>query len=146
MKNRLQIVLATVSLLAGMMIYLLFRSREYLGFVVLDALGLKSAVDVIRSWVEGVAVPDFVSYCLPDGLWTVSYILFSDYCNRNEPLRTRLIYASVIPLLGCVSELLQLATILPGVFDIRDLVCYILPLLTYIGILISKHNENISID
>ena len=143
---RIQLVLAWGCLLLGIIIYLFFRSREHLGFVLLDYMGLKSVVDAARSLVAGVVLPDFICCCLPDGLWAGSYILFSDYCNRKERMKTRLMYASVIPMLGVVSELLQFTSLMPGVYDIRDLVCYILPFLIYIEILISNRNENISIN
>lgn len=128
----IQLLLASLCILVGMSIYLLFRSRQHLGFIVLDSLGFASAIDAIRSLTRDVAVPDFVRFCLPDGLWTTSYILFSDWFNRDESQRLRLIWTSAIPLIGCVSEVMQLCGILPGVFDVLDLACYSLPFLAYL--------------
>lgn len=128
----IQLVAAWACLLAGILIYLLFRSRQHLGFTVLDGVGLTSAVDAVRECVRGYSVPDFVRYSLPDGLWTSSYILFSDYCNRAAKPMRRLAMVSVIPLIGCVSELLQYVGVMPGVFDFMDLLCYVLPLAIYL--------------
>lgn len=127
----LQPTLATACLLTGCGIYLLFRHRNHLGFLLLDQLGLTRAVDTIRHLTDGVDVPDFVRYCLPDGLWSTSYVLISDYVNRNEPMARRMAWASVVPALGCTSELMQWAGLLPGSFDLWDLACYALPLLIY---------------
>lgn len=134
----IQLLLASLCLLMGISIYLLFRSRQHLGFIVLDSLGFASAIDAIRSLTRDVAVPEFVRFCLPDGLWTTSYILFSDWFNRNEAQKSRLLWTSAIPVIGCVSEIMQLFGLLPGVFDILDLACYSLPFLAYLIYIIKK--------
>lgn len=128
----IQLVAAWACLLAGILIYLLFRSRLHLGFAVLDGVGLSSVVDAVRECVQDCSVPEFVRYCLPDGLWTSSYILFSDYYNRVAKPMRRLAMVCVIPLVGCVSELLQYAGVMPGVFDLMDLLCYALPFAIYL--------------
>lgn len=122
-------------LLVGIGIYLLFRSRGHLGFIVLDYIGMGAAVDAVRALVDGIKVPEFVRFCLPDGLWTLSYILFSDSVNRHESMMKRLAWISVVPLLGVVSELMQLAQLLPGTFDVADLACYSLPLLGWMALM-----------
>lgn len=129
MKRR---VAAWLCLLTGISIYLLFRSRDHLGFILLDALGLSAATDCIRALVQGIDVPYFVRYCLPDGLWTTSYILFADYYNQSEKPAARLAWVSAIPVIGVVSELMQLTGLLPGVFDVLDLACYTLPFAIYL--------------
>lgn len=136
--NRIQLLAAWASVLAGAAIYLLFRSRAHLGFLLLDALGCTTIVDAVRACVRTDMVPEFVRFCLPDGLWTTSYILFSDYYNRNEVLAWRVGLVSVIPMLGIASELLQLTPLIPGTFDVLDLASYSLPLISYIGIIIFK--------
>lgn len=137
----IQLVVASLCLLAGMCIYLLFRSRQHLGFIVLDSIGLTSAIDYIRSSAQGVEATEFVRFCLPDGLWTTSYVLFSDYFNRNEKLKLRLLWVSAIPMIGCVSEMLQFCGLLLGVFDVLDIVCYALPLVAYYIIMVIKTNK-----
>ena len=126
---KIQLISAWGCLLMGTGIYLLFRSREHLGFVLLDSVGLTSAVDALRTLTEGITVPEFVRFCLPDALWTSSYILFSDYLNRNERTAIRILWMSIIPLLGVISELLQFTGMIAGTFDPLDLACYTLPLL-----------------
>ncbi|MCF0203154.1 MAG: hypothetical protein HUK08_07305 [Bacteroidaceae bacterium] len=71
---------------------------------------------------------DFVIWNLPGGLWSTSYILAIDAISRlTKQTSHRLAWAAVVPALGVVSELLQLAGILPGVFDIADIACYGIP-------------------
>ncbi len=128
-----QLILAWGCLLTGTSIYLLFRSRDHLIFALLDTVGLTTAVDGLRSMTAGICVPEFIRFCLPDGLWTSSYILFSDYINRNERFAIRLLLVSVIPLLGVVSEVLQSVNVIPGTFDPLDIACYSIPLLAWMG-------------
>lgn len=129
----LERALALGCLLMGIGIYLLFRNRGHLGFIVFDCIGMGAAVDEVRKLVDGVYVSEFVRFCLPDGLWTLSYILFSDSVNRHESEIKRLALVSVVPLLGVVSELLQLVQLVPGVFDVADLACYAVPLLVWMA-------------
>lgn len=119
-------------LIIGATLYLLFRSRQHLGFMLLDAIGLGSLTDSLRCMVADVHPAEFIIFALPDGLWTISYILIISHICRNQQLNSRLIWASVIPALGIISELLQAIGIVPGIFDFADLACYSLPLVVYI--------------
>ena len=130
--RKIQIPAAVTMVVAGAAIYLLFRSRHLLGFHLLDALGLGAVVDCLRSSVHGVHPSEFVMFCLPDGLWTLGYILIIDRILLADPLRRRLLMASVIPLLGTLSELLQYMGLMPGTFDEFDLFCYVMPYLSYL--------------
>ena len=94
-------------------------------------MGMGSIADSLRASVTEVNPPDFVRYCLPDGLWTTSYILFSDRIFNKESVKTRTLWVSIIPLIGIISELLQLFGILPGVFDSLDLMAYTIPIVMY---------------
>ena len=120
------------SLLAGAVIYLLFRSKTLLGFELLDRIGMEPWADRIRSYTADVKLPDVVVYSLPGGLWTLGYILVIDRIFGNLSRSTRIVWASVIPLLGVCSEVLQGVGLLPGVFDPWDLVCYALPFIVFL--------------
>lgn len=133
------VAIAWACLLVGIAIYMLFRSRQHLGFMVVDAVGLGNVVDELRQSVAFIHLPDFVRYCLPDGLWTTSYILFADHANRHSTLRSRIAWTSVIPIIGIASELMQASHILPGHFDPLDLVSYSLPLIMYYCIQIKRY-------
>lgn len=124
-------LIALLLFLCGASIYLLFRSREHLGFMLVDALGLGSVIDSLRTSVSGIHPCEFVLYSLPDGLWTISYIMLINHIFRSEKRTTRLIWASIIPTLGILTELLQLTPLIPGVFDLFDLACYAIPLVVY---------------
>ena len=119
-------------LFIGALIYLLFRPRVLLGFLVADRLGLGPTVDHWREAVSDWQLPDFVVYCLPNGLWAAAWVLIANRLFRDRSRRTRLLWASVVPTMGVVSELMQGMGILPGTFDWLDLVCYAVPYMVYI--------------
>lgn len=124
-------VLAVLLIIIGGSIYMLFRSKTLLGFQLLDVIGLSDIVDQLRSSASNLHPCDFIVYCLPDGLWAIAYILLIDHFFQNESLKKQLLWASIIPAIGFLSELLQAIGFMPGVFDICDLLCYAIPYAVY---------------
>lgn len=124
-------ITASVSLLAGAAIYMLFRPRHLVGFVVLDSIGLETWVNNCRQLVPSVQLPEFMIYCLPNGLWSLSYVLLIDEVVQAQRFCTKLIWASVIPVIGVISEFMQLWGIIPGRYDLGDVICYITPVFLY---------------
>ena len=120
------------SLLTGATIYLLFRSKTLLGFKLLSRIGVEPWADQMRSYAVDVTLPEVVVYSLPGGLWSLGYILIIDSLFGNQTHSTRIAWASVIPLLGVGSEVLQAIGLLPGVFDAWDLVFYALPFILFV--------------
>ena len=120
------------SLLNGATIYLLFRSKTLLGFKLLSRIGAEPWADRMRSYAVDVTLPEVVVYSLPGGLWSLGYILIIDSLFGNQTRFTRIAWASVIPLLGVGSEVLQAIGLLPGVFDTWDLVFYALPFILFV--------------
>lgn len=64
----LEWAIALIPVLFGGLVYLLYRPKNIILFEVLDKLGDFTAVDIVRSKVEHVHLPDFVVYSLPAGL------------------------------------------------------------------------------
>lgn len=123
-----QLILPLGGVSGGLLIYLLYRSTGLLGHRLLSAIGWGSEVEALRSWAQGLWIPPpFVVYCLPDGLWTLSYVLIIHHLLRNDSRRKRMLIAAIIPAVGITSELLQLLGIMPGTWDVMDLLCYIIP-------------------
>lgn len=121
----------------GGAIYLLFRPQNILMFKVLDALELTPCINRWREMTENVSLPDFVIYCLPNGLWTAAYIVLIDGWLYRQTKKVRFLAAVVIPLIGTTAEMMQAVGWLPGTFDCGDIACLMLPLLAY-GILLTK--------
>lgn len=128
----MKLISGVASLLAGAVIYLLFRSKNLLGFELLNRIGVGPWADRMRSYTADVRLPDVVVNSLPGGLWALGYILVIDSIFGHQSRSTRIVWASVIPLLGLCSEVLQGVGLLPGVFDLWDLVCYALPFIIFV--------------
>ena len=133
MTQRLKLPLGMMLLLMGGMTYLLFRPQTLLMFHVTDALGLSAVINSMRKGISS-QLPEFIIYNLPGALWAASYILTTEYFLYRQSVKTRILVAGIIPIIGAVSELLQLTGLLPGTFDVADLLCYLVPYLLYMSI------------
>ncbi|MBQ9229873.1 MAG: hypothetical protein IJ190_01700 [Prevotella sp.] len=133
-----QIPLGLLLLVVGGMIYVSFRPTSLLLFHSLDFLGLSAGVDAWRDLVSEWRPHEFIVYSLPGGLWAAAYILLTHGLLAYKPALPRVCIASLIPLTGIGSELLQRWGLLPGTFDIADLLCYTVPLLLLIIYEITK--------
>ena len=122
----IEVAIATLCFLTGASIYLLWRDDHLLVHQVIRFFGLHSYLAPLRTIVGNIYLPDWIRFCLPDGLWSVSYILFIDALVRSSLRLT-----AIIPMIGAISEILQYFDLLPGTFDILDLLFYIIPYITY---------------
>lgn len=116
----------------GGSIYLLFRSKTLLMFKWVDSLGLSQYVDRLRDLVSGITLNHITLYSLPDGLWLASYIIVVNTIVSKNNKYNLLFWSLLLPFIAIVFELLQIPGIIPGVFDVFDLICYIVPLIVYL--------------
>lgn len=135
--KRLEIIVAALCFLTGVSIYLLWRDEHLLIHRVLHACHLHTILDGIRSQAADIYLPEWVRFALPDGLWSMSYILTIDALVKRDYLWT-----SVIPAIGILSELMQWTGWLPGTFDLSDLLAYGLPYLLYV-LIINQQNKTL---
>ena len=133
MTQRLKLPLGMMMLLMGGMTYLLFRPQTLLMFHVTDALGLSAVINSMRKGISS-QLPEFIIYNLPGALWAAAYILTIDSLMFRQSVMPRILVSGIIPVIGAVSELLQLIGLLPGTFDVADLLCYLVPYLLYLSI------------
>ena len=127
----LSVIAGLLTLIAGGMIYVLYRPRTLLLFHVADGLGLTTPLAHWRLSAMAFTPPEFVVYSLPAGLWAMSYVLIEGVLVQAFSAQRRWAAVAFVPLLGAASELLQAARLLPGTFDASDLVLYLLPLAVY---------------
>ena len=131
--------MSAISLFCGGCIYLLFRSETLLMFMWADALQLKDSILQIRQQFTSFQAPEIIIYALPDGLWSLSYILFIEAFWFGE--KKTWILASIIPAIGFLSELLQFLGLIQGTFDIWDAIFYILPFIIFYGVKLCYSRE-----
>jgi hypothetical protein len=95
---------------------------------VLDVVGLMPFIEDWRTMAFLWQPSEFVVYSLPGGLWSAAYILLVHALLEHHTAVLRITVASIIPMVGIVSELMQSAGLLPGTYQLTDLWCYALPL------------------
>jgi len=122
---------ALLLLMGGGALYLLYRPHVLLLHVLMDHTPFVSFVDYAHQFTVRLPLPCFVVYNLPGAMWSMAYILVSESLFLHLPYSHRLGWASVVPLMGGVSEMMQAFHFLPGHFDWLDFWCYLLPYLIY---------------
>lgn len=135
-KIGIEICVSIISLFTGGMIYLAFRNDSLLMFRWADNLGFHDVIYSMREATKTMYIPNFIKSCLPDGLWSISYILIVDAVVDNHTI----LWAISLPLIALLLEILQGFRIIGGVFDWGDVLCYVIPLLIFVIIKLS-HNE-----
>lgn len=125
-------IVASVMIMTGGLIYILYRPQNLLLFRVTDNLGLTPYIEQLRDEIEGFYMPLFVINCLPAGLWTASYLTFMFISTRCYNRKTRLILSLPLPVSAIILEFMQLTGLCPGTFDFFDLLCYVIPLIIFI--------------
>jgi len=126
-KQAISIFLAVGCLLVGSTLYVLFRSTSLLMFHWADSVGLIGSIGTMRSWVDGFAtyLPIWVVYSLPFALWVSSYLFFIKGIWRNSTSLAHHVWFWCIPIIAIAAELAQSMHIIPGSFDLGDLIALI---------------------
>ena len=110
----------------GGLIYVLFRSTSLLMFEWFDQMNLSKYIIELRSHTEAYSLilPNWLLYSLPDGLWLFSYLSLLLIIWDNKVSKKNIFWIFLLPIIAIVSELGQFFKIVPGTFDIIDLIFY----------------------
>ena len=130
-----EVCLGVFFLLCGCAIYLLFRSKTLNIFQWCSIVGLAETLDSLRYAVHEWQISDFLKFSIPDGLYCTSYILITDAIWHNDNGTAKYFIITFIPMIATGNEIMQLFNIVEGTFDFNDLICYSIPLVTYISII-----------
>jgi hypothetical protein len=112
-----------IPLLVGGAIYVVGRSRALRMFTWFEALHLDGFVQSLRDsyGAQFATLPAWILFSLPDGAWVYSFALSMGLLWIDTNPRAALSLAAIGPALGIGGELGQLASIVPGTFDVTDL-------------------------
>lgn len=129
-----KLVIALLALTIGGIIYIGYRPTNLAMFNWFETLGLSDIVELIRQEVQRYTFPYWIIYNIPAGLWLLSYMLIIDaiWDKQKENGITYILFTYSLAFFAIISELLQFANILPGTFDILDLLTYILTIFLFI--------------
>jgi len=93
--------------------------------------------------------PDWVKYNLPDGLWLFAFLSAISIIWSRDCQSSKMIWIILAMILSIVSEIFQYFEILPGTFDICDLIAYFLAMSLFLlandnRVVIVKPNNSIN--
>lgn len=133
--------LAVGCILTGSVLYLVFRPTTLLMFHWTDSLGLTGAISTVRSCVHGFDkyLPNWTIYSLPFALWVSSYMFFIEGIWAKSTSLVRYAWFWCIPIIAIAAELAQCMQILPGYFDVADLIAIIF--VTILGFVATGFNQ-----
>lgn len=127
----IELIIGILMLVCGGFIYLLFRSKSLNIYIWCSVIGLADYIDFMRNATREWNVADFIRFSLPDGLYCASYILVMDAIWNERSGIIKCLIISIVPIITIGSEILQYFGIVKGTFDVYDLICYAIPLITY---------------
>ena len=125
----LWILLSLVCIATGGLIYLVFRTRTLVMFHFIPNDLIMKVNHLYEYSCANFQIPNFMIYNLPTALWTISYILLMRLIIENNVRLHRFLWIYSLPILLCLTEILQLFSFISGTFDILDICCYIVPMI-----------------
>ena len=126
---KIQIIIGHVfTLLLGGLIYILFRQDTLKMFSWFDNINVSAAISELRLCTVPLSghFPNWFLYSLPDGLWLFSYLSVLLAVWDNVISKHNIHWLLLVPMVAIFSEIGQLFEIVPGTFDIFDLIFYLL--------------------
>lgn len=128
MTVRYLLLAVVLPIVIGGLIYVLFRTDSLLMFDWAEQLLLTDLIDRGRAVAAPLLprVPDFVLFCVPDGVWVFSATAFFARLWHDGPLWMRACWIGITPAMAIGGELGQATGLVPGTFDVLDLLAYII--------------------
>ena len=118
--------------LMGSMIYFAFRTSELYMFRIFPNGDFPSWIIAIRNQLSSLHVPEWIRYCLPDGLWLLSYMLIIESIWNEETTWLHELFLWILPISAILTEFLQMALLIPGTGDWKDVIFYVMGILTFL--------------
>ncbi|MFY9821038.1 MAG: hypothetical protein WAM82_06635 [Thermoanaerobaculia bacterium] len=137
----LQYILHVVGpLLIGGIIYMIWRAETLQMFRWFEFVHLESAIYTLREMYggQGGQLPTWLLYSLPDAAWTYSLSMYMGLLWIDTSPRVAFSLAAIGPTLGIGAELGQALRIVPGTFDLADILLSAAAFIVSIMVLFSK--------
>ncbi len=123
-KNLLFLSIGVISLILGLMIYLLFRENTNISQMIYRFIDL-TEIRSILSWLEN----DFLKYYFVDYLWALSLSCWLHLIFLPK-MKGSFVCSITVVFLGVLFETLQFTKLVNGTGDILDVISYLLAVLT----------------
>ena len=131
-----------ISIFFGGLIYLGYRDESLIMFNWVDTLKLAPYVNIYREWLYPTisVLPNSFIYSLPNALWSLGGLLLIASIWANESIE-RYIW-SLIFIIGVLSSEFLQGIIIPGTFDVIDILYIFLSIITANRIIKIKLRRN----
>lgn len=129
----------------GCSIYTCYRPTSLRIYNWYKFIGLEDKILYLRATSAPLKqyLPDWVIYCLPNGLWVYAYTAYMLLVwRRGSTAKLNSVWPHLGIMLGLASEIFQIFGVIHGTFDIFDCSTYIL--FYFIALIMIRHkSENI---
>ncbi|MDP8289777.1 MAG: hypothetical protein P9M02_02255 [Candidatus Susulua stagnicola] len=133
-----KVLLSSLAIIFGGLIYIFWRSESLMMFSWFKELHIYSFVEYLRNVTQPCSnlFPRWFYYSLPNALWFFSGILlFHAIWDNKKYLHQRIFWLTVFVSLVLGSEASQFFAIIPGTFDIIDLLLIFLAWLMALAVI-----------
>ena len=134
-KRKTYILLSVLLISFGELIYILYRPLTLYMFMPFEQMGMLDNIRSLRAshlFPPIEAVPEWIVYCLPDGMWLLSYMFTMEYIWDNEGKYIKVLCIWIMPIAIIIHEFCQLMRPANGTWDINDLTIYIVAIVIYL--------------
>ena len=127
MSIRYFLAAVVLPIVVGGLIYILFRTESLLMFRWAESLSLTDLITRGRAAAAPLLpyVPGFVLFSVPDGVWVFSATAFFARLWHDGPMWMRAGWIGAAPAMAIGGELGQIVGLVPGTFDVLDMIAYI---------------------
>ncbi len=139
------LLLAIICLLTGLALYLLYRPKTLVLFRWVEAVGLIFIVDILRDLLNGTIyyIPGWIIYSLPFALWVVAYMFFIEYIWGQSRSSAKRFWIWLAPFAAISFEIAQGLRLIPGHFDLMDVVVLIIAVIVAQLLIARSHSGKI---
>jgi peptidoglycan/LPS O-acetylase OafA/YrhL len=122
-----KLMIAICPIIVGGLIYITYRVDTLKMYTLIDKIGMTSFVIFFREndFLQGLHIPDWVKYSLPDALWIFSFTYSLLLLWQFKVTRTNAFWLLIAPATGLFLEIGQFFGVISGTFDIIDLLLLI---------------------
>ena len=127
MSIRYFLAAVVLPIVVGGLIYILFRTESLLMFRWAESLSLTDLITRGRAAAAPLLpyVPGVVLFSVPDGVWVFSATAFFARLWHDGPMWMRAGWIGAAPAMAIGGELGQIVGLVPGTFDVLDMIAYI---------------------
>lgn len=128
----LELSLGMIALMAGGLIYIVYRGDSLLMFRWFNELGLLTFIENLKFEYGQQNLYGWIKYNMPAGLWVFSYLFVIDSIWWKEKGIIYKVFIYVLPTISIGSEFMQYLGIIPGTFDALDVCSYFFAVLLFL--------------